>query len=265
MSAITHPKWGKNHANQTVVEIYGRDGNGYNITETETTTLPLGFGKPTTVESKEFVGWIKVLPDAMWDDVKNAHRQFAHRCGVLRLVLMNGYKGEPQIVVFYDGHFTTSYDVDDVSFRFAPEDLGVNDGKPIADLVFSWTGSREMPLESGSEWVPATVITFRDQVQMNQYLDIATSRRLPRSLRYGGKDYESQGDGRYVSEDGSILPMLVLLYVLMPSEGRENLLADHPDLKDGVADIDADDGGDGSDGIDTSSDTDRDTSVSGSE
>lgn len=216
---IRHWRWGSNLANQLSADVasdYGEDGSGY---KTVTVQRLLGGAK----QKKQYVGYVN-RPATDDDSVK---RQFHHRCGLLKIVMAPQRNG-PMFVAFLDGHVTSNFVSSEMEFRFAPDVLKENDGKPIAEVWFSGTGKRHGPLHNyGTSRI---ICTFADKEQMDQCLDL-TNRRMPKSITHQGVTYDATSGGQYQSGDGSILPYLVVMYFLLPSNEQQAFVTQNPEVR----------------------------------
>lgn len=219
---IRHPNWGSNLANQLSAKVWKNYGtDGYQYTEVVYTTI---FGNRKTKTKTAYIGHNLYEAD---DADEEAKREFKHRCGLLKIVMMPGRNG-PVFAVFLDGHVVSNFDSGEMEYRFAPEELGENGGKPIAELMFSGKGKRFGPLRQyGTSHI---ICTFADQKQMNEYLDV-TNRRMPKAIVYQGETYSSTSTGQYQSDSGSMLPLLMVMYFLLPNNEREAFAAQNPEIQ----------------------------------
>ncbi len=220
---VQHQRWGSNLANQISGHIWKGKGNDgpYNVTIEEYKGV---FGGTKTREKREHVGFAWFPAD---DENKEAKRRFRHRCGLLRIVMTPHSKG-PLFVVFLDGHVTSNFVSDEMEFRFAPEVLKENDGKPIAEVWFHGKGKRHGPLRNyGTSRI---VCIFADKEQMDQYIDL-NNRRMPKFITHQGVTYNATGGGEYKSNDGvSLNHLLVMYFLLMPHE-QKAFAAHNPEVE----------------------------------
>ncbi len=61
---------------------------------------------------------------------------------------------------------------------------------------------------------------------------LVIKRRMPKSITYKGMTYRSTGVGRYQSDDDSILPSLVLAYLLLSPSEQPTFAEQNPEVKD---------------------------------
>lgn len=239
---VQHPHWGSNLVNQIVAHAWKGKGNrgDYNVTTEQYSGF---FGGTKTREKKEYVGTGWVLTN---DDNEDAKRQYRHRCGLLKIV-MTPHRNGPMFVVFLDGHVMSNFVSGEMEFRFVPEDLKENDGKPIAEVWFHGKGKRHGPLhEYGTSRI---ICTFADKEQMDQYLDL-TNRRMPKSITHDGVTYSSTSGGQYQSSDGSILPYLLVMYFLLSPNEQQVFAAQNPEVQSMLGDTTQDASiADGPDGV----------------
>ncbi len=227
---VQHPRWGSNLANQLTAEQardYGKDGKGHVVI----TTVPRVLF-PGTKQKKTSYEWIE--RPATDEDV--VRREFHHRCGLLKIVLVSS-RDRIQFTAFLDGHVTSNFVSSEIEFRFAANELEDNGGKPTAEVWFAGSGPRRGPLEYYG--TSRLVCTFADQEQMNQYLDL-TSRRALKSVTYKGTRYDVTPAGSYQSGDGSSLPLLVAMYLLLSPSEQRAFAAQNPEVQS-LADDTADD------------------------
>lgn len=225
---VQHPLWGSNLMNQIVAHARKGKGNrgNYNVTTEQYSGF---FGGMKTREKEEYVGTGWVITT---DDNEDAKRQYRHRCGLLKIV-MTPHRNGPMFVVFLDGHVTSNFVSGEMEFRFAPEDLKKNDGKPIAEVWFHGKGKRRGPLHDyGTSRI---ICTFVDKEQMDQYLDL-TNRRMPKSITHDGVTYSPTSGGQYQSSDGSILPYLLVMYFLLSPSEQEAFAAQNPEVQSMLGD-----------------------------
>jgi hypothetical protein len=112
--------------------------------------------------------------------------------------------------------------------NFAPDDLKYNDGMPIAEVWFDGTGKRRGPLHDYD--TSRIVCTFADREQMDQYLDV-TNRRMPKSITHQGVKYSGMTNGAYQSDDGSMLPGLLVMYFMLSSDEQQAFAAQNPEVQ----------------------------------
>ena len=221
---VLHPRWGSNLADQTSARAWKGMGNcgDYNITTEEYKGF---FGRMKTRKKKEYVGigWVSVS-----DDNEDAIRQYRHRCGLIK-VIMTPHRNGPMFVALLDGHVTSNFASNEIEFRFAPDGLAENDGKPIAEVWFQGEGERRGPLHNyGTSRI---VCTFADEAQMDHYLDV-TGRKVPKSVTHNGATYHATGTGDYRSDDGSVLPYLLLAYLLLSPSEQKAFAAENSEVRD---------------------------------
>jgi len=97
------------------------------------------------------------------------HRDFQHRCGLLKII-MTSKRQHPVFTALLDGHVASDFLADQVEFRFAPEELRSNNGKPVADVWFDGCGKRRGPLKYYDTY--RAVLTFTNEEQMDLYLNV---------------------------------------------------------------------------------------------
>ena len=219
MNEIKHPVWGSNLANQlSAQKVYdkGEDGSGYR------TQKVIGWFGREKLENV-YVGSSHVPPT----DNDSTTRYFQHRCGLLKIVMTPGRSG-PCFVVFLDGQVTSDFVSSKMEFRFAPEELRMNEGKPIAEIWFFGYGQRYGPFQDyGTSRI---ICTFADKEQMDQYLDV-TNRRMPKAISYKGVAYNATSSGTYQSSDGNILPTLLVTYFLLSPNEQQAFAAQNPEMQ----------------------------------
>lgn len=208
VNEIHHSLWGSNFANQIVAHEWkglGNLGAQYDRV-TEQYTNFLGFTRTRKKMVYVGEGWVETT-----DDNKIVTRRYQHRCGLLKIV-MTPHRDGSMFVAFLEGHVTSTFISSEMEFRFAPDELKKNDGKPIAEVWFHGIGTRRGPL---SHYGTSRIIcTFADKGQMDQYLDLA-NRRMPNSIIHLGESYSATSTGTYQSSSGSALPNLLVLYYLL--------------------------------------------------
>jgi hypothetical protein len=158
---IQHSRWGNNLSNQLSVAsaLKGGDGDsGY------TTTVVKNFFGGERLKQK-FVG-LSLQPAS---DNDRALREFRHRCGLMKIMLMSNRCGS-FFVAFLDGHCVSDFKSSDVEFRFAKDELDGNDGNPMAEIWFRGVGKRHGPLDLYG--TTRLICTFADKKHMEQYLDL---------------------------------------------------------------------------------------------
>lgn len=234
MHHVDHPVWGSNIGNQLVAKPISDPGD--NNSSYRVQRVPGWFGRETT--RRVYVGNNKI-PAA---DTDNTARCFRHRCGLLKVVLMPGPQG-PEFVAFLDGHVTSRFSPDEVSFHFA--ELGPDGGKPVADVEFWVNGPRKGPFTNYA--TTRLMCMFVDQAQMDQYVDVS-NRRMPKAITHKGVTYRSNGSGEYHSDDGSALPLMVAMYLMLGPNEQQAFAAQNPDVRAMVSGGDGDFGGGGATG-----------------
>jgi prepilin-type processing-associated H-X9-DG protein len=224
---IQHPHWGSNFANQlsfSPIRSYGENESGYN------TVTVQGFFGPK--QKKQFVGWIE-LPTTDNDSVR---RYFQHRCGLLKIVV-TPHRNGPMSVVFLDGHVASNFISSNIEFRFAPDTLKENDGKPIAEIWFSGEGTRYGPLDGYD--TSRIICTFANKEHMDQHLYL-TNRRMPKFITYRGVTYSATSSGQYQSSDNSILSELLVMYSLLSPDEQQTFVAQNPEVQSLLGDTEQD-------------------------
>lgn len=228
---IKHPVWGSNLSEQVEALVYKGLGNrgNYNFTTEKYKDF---FGKTKIRGREEFVGSGNVVTT---DDNEIAKRQYRHRCGLLKITMTQLSKGTVMFTVFLDGHVVSDFPSNEIEFRLAPDDLKENANRPIAEIWFRGEGKRWGPLNL---YVASRIIcTFADKEQMEQYLDL-TNRRVSKpgmhnkSIVYQGKIYNAISNSQYQSNDGSILPHLLMMYLLLSPSEQQTFAAQNPEVQD---------------------------------
>ncbi len=221
---MDHPRFGNILANQVSAEQVKIEGS---LVWKEEVRRKRRWGREVEYTIKVAYTTPGSLIDASDDDC--VRRIFHYRCGLIRAILSKA-NGEHWFVLIYDGWRSEVTSVDNVIFTINPDDLADSQGEPIAVLGFKGVGPRHGPFEKRVELMIDLI--FRDQAHIDQYVDMSLSshRRLNRRIVHRDETYELGEAGRYYSESGSILPVLLVAWYLLSTEQRDTFAQSHPEV-----------------------------------
>ncbi len=154
-----------------------------------------------------------------------------HKCRRQLLRVVQAYnKGTPTLMGFFLNYEVHRFSPEYVSIKIDRALVDEYGGKPFAEIS---VGS-ERRLDSGKwsshSWGSWLVLYFATEAQANAYI-IAAGSGMPRRLMHEGSSYELQSNGSYVSPDGGVLPLAIMLFFLTTSvEGRAELVSQYPEL-----------------------------------
>lgn len=206
-----------------VVDREDIDRRGY-LTVTE--EVPRWFGRGTKTKTRKVhVGYLK-RPAR---DDEEVMRTFEHTCSLVHFILARGRRGHLHYTCQFDGFPAANFQVGELMIRFDAARLESNGGMPLADIVFFGKGTRRGPLEYRDS--RTVVLTFKDADQVKKFFT-PLGRRMPEDIKIDETTYSRQDDGTYQSQNGSILPYLVILWMLLPSAGRAEMVSQNPGVQE---------------------------------
>lgn len=195
---VTHPTWGSNREDQLraewseevlVVTKPARRFLSFQVSAEET-------GRQRVLRSTE--DGARTVADNVC-----AVRYFKHVCGLVKAILMPGPK--PYYVLHLDGHNVSDVACDTVTLAFAEDVADLDDGRPVAEVVYVGTGGRHENLYD--QGCLGVTLTFRDRDQVDRYIISALARNAkPKVVSYQGCTYHVRGDGSYRNTEGELLP-----------------------------------------------------------
>ncbi len=220
LSRTSHPRWGDTLAKQ----LSAAEFEDPNEMTTQVVTKNRLFWTSTEVKNVP-VGPRKAKPH---DSVL---RTFRHTCALKKLTFRR-IDGEPGFVGEFDVLPKGTFHMEDVVFRFDKKQ--VKKGQPpIAQVRFEGMGPRQGPLKNFNTL--SARITFRDHAQAAQHIKLPKGRPV---VRYDGGRYTRSSDGFYRSEDdGSLLPWIIVAYLVLSNDARDSLAQGSSELRDAFADI----------------------------